>query len=905
LKTLGRSLGLGGVVAVSIGAMIGGGLFVLPGLAAAVTGPSLWLAFLIAGLLALPAALSKAELATGMPASGGTYLFIERSLGPLAGTVAGIGAALSLVFKACFALIGLSWYLAVLIRVPDTDSPQLLRGTGLALLLLLAILNGFGVARVGRIQKLLVNLSLSLLALMVAGGMPSIRAANLEPMLPNGLGGLLAASAFVFVSYAGVTKIAAIAEEVRQPERNIPLGILLSLAIMAILYAVCSAVMLGVVHWQELDGDVTPLATLASRLAGEPLTSVAAVVAMLALTSVANSGILTASRFPFAMARDGLLPSFLAHVHPRLLTPIPAIAAIASLMAATILLLDVVKVVKLASGFQIFIFAAENFALIVFRESGVRWYRPSFRSPLYPWVQIGGVLGGMVLLVMLGPVAWLGVAGFSSLAVAWFLAWGRRHAGRTGLLQQVLRARPEAASPAGQPAPAVAGLPDMPAARSASVVVALFGQERSPETLLEIANVLRRSPGDGVDVLLFEEVPEQTVLADAPADDRAASFHRRVSARAEELQVTCRFDEVVSHDLRPSLFERVSASSCSWVLMAHRARRRYASIVRSPHERLVVRLPCDVALFRDAGIRTYRKILVFAEPGPHDALVVRTARELARVFGANVSFVGVIPESAQAAGERAASDYLAELVRMCPGGAESQLIRGDDRVSTIVHASVEHDLLLLAADSDHALARTFFPSESDRIAARAVSSVLLLRTPRHRTHDEVESLAASRGSRVDLLQVLVPSATRARLGVRDKRELFSALSDAFAQPLGLDPEEVEQAFWSRERLQNTAIGHSVAIPHATLSEARRTMVGVFTMRSEIDYHAGGNEGVRFCFAAVGPPSERQSHLELLARISSLLLKTSLLEDLRAASHPEDLRAAIARAQGEFDGGSPH
>ncbi|MFT5167925.1 MAG: APA family basic amino acid/polyamine antiporter, partial [Saprospiraceae bacterium] len=141
MKKLERSLSLWSVIAIGIGGMLGSGIFVLPGLAAAKTGPSVWLAYLLAGLCVLPAALSKSELATAMPTTGGTYVYIERAFGPLFGTISGIGLWLSLMLKSSFALVGFGAYLIVLADLP-------LIPISLTFLGLILILNVFGVKKV-------------------------------------------------------------------------------------------------------------------------------------------------------------------------------------------------------------------------------------------------------------------------------------------------------------------------------------------------------------------------------------------------------------------------------------------------------------------------------------------------------------------------------------------------------------------------------------------------------------------------------------------------------------------------------------------------------------------------------------------------------------------------------------
>ena len=230
-RGLERNLGLYAVFTISIGAMIGSGIFVLPGLAAEITGPSVMLAFLLAGAIVLPAALSKSEMATAMPEAGGTYLYIDRAMGPLMGTVAGIGVWFALVFKAAFALAGLGGYLGHLADIP-------VKPVALGIAVALITLNVLGAKVTGRAQALLVTGVLSVIAYFVMRGSINVDSTNFEPFLKDGFSGLLTATALIFVSYAGVTKIASVAEEVKRPSRNIPLGILISIGLMMILYGV-------------------------------------------------------------------------------------------------------------------------------------------------------------------------------------------------------------------------------------------------------------------------------------------------------------------------------------------------------------------------------------------------------------------------------------------------------------------------------------------------------------------------------------------------------------------------------------------------------------------------------------------------------------------------------------------
>jgi APA family basic amino acid/polyamine antiporter len=439
-----RDLGLYATITISMGAMIGSGIFVLPALGFTKAGPAVILAYIAAGLVVLPAALSKAEMATAMPESGGTYLYIDRAMGPLFGTVAGIGAWFSLVFKSSFALVGLGAYLLLLVPL----SGGLVKVVALGLAALIVALNIVGTKQSGKAQSIIVTAVVVALAAYVLNSGVVVDTTRFQPFADEGTGGIVTAAAFVFVSYAGVTKIASVAEEVEDPDRNLPLGILISMGIMMVLYTLVVAAVVGLNDPGLLSTSgpnggpsLTPMADGAGQLFGGVGVVAIALVAVLALTSMANAGVLASSRFPLAMSRDSLAPGGLARVSERFKTPRNAILLTGGLLLALIAFVPVVELAKLASAFQILVFSIVNVALVVFRTSGVESYQPSFRAPGYPFVQIAGVVGGLALLTRMGPLPIVGAAAIIVGGVAWYLFYGRARTDREGALDVLLAQR--------------------------------------------------------------------------------------------------------------------------------------------------------------------------------------------------------------------------------------------------------------------------------------------------------------------------------------------------------------------------------------------------------------------------------------------------------------------------------
>ena len=439
-----RDLGLYATITISMGAMIGSGIFVLPALGFTKAGPAVILAYLLAGLVVLPAALSKAEMATAMPESGGTYLYIDRAMGPLFGTVAGLGAWFSLVFKSSFALVGLGAYLLLLVPL----SGGLVKAVALGLAGLIVVLNVVGTEQSGKAQSIIVTVVVVALAAYVLNAGVAVEPARFGGFTENGAGGVVTAAAFVFVSYAGVTKIASVAEEVENPDRNLPLGMLGSMGIMMAVYALVVGAVVGLNDPAVLSTggpnggpSLTPMADGAGQLLGGAGVTVIAVVAVLALTSMANAGVLASSRFPLAMSRDSLAPARLARVSKRFKTPRNAIVLTGVLLLALIAFVPVVELAKLASAFQILVFSFVNVALIAFRVSGVESYQPSFRAPGYPYVQIVGLVGGLALLTQMGTLPIVGAGAIIVGGIGWYLAYGRARTDREGALGAIIEHR--------------------------------------------------------------------------------------------------------------------------------------------------------------------------------------------------------------------------------------------------------------------------------------------------------------------------------------------------------------------------------------------------------------------------------------------------------------------------------
>ncbi len=433
-----KRLGLVDVYVICTGAMFSSGFFLLPGIAAAKAGPSVILAYLTASLVMVPAMLATAELSTTLPRAGGIYYFIDRSFGPVMGTIGGMGAWLVLLFKSSFALVGFGAYLALVFKLP-------VEPLAIGLTVVFAGLNVFGVKESAGVQRVLVLLLVLIMVFYVANGLwwvaeqgfGEINRERMTPFFPFGVEVLPATVGMVFVSYAGLTKVANVAEEVSRPERNLPLGMAAALITVTMVYLLGVYAMLSAIPPEILHEDLTPVATASHQfLAWMPAHTGLALVlaaAFSAFASTGNAGLMAASRLPMAMARDGLAAQPLAKISP-LGTPAISVLVTAGFMILAIAFLNVEALARMASAFLLFVFVLLNLSLVVFRESRIKSYVPVFPVPFYPWTPIAGVVMSTALILVLGWQYVLFLTAVITLSLLWYRFYGAKRVDRRGAI---------------------------------------------------------------------------------------------------------------------------------------------------------------------------------------------------------------------------------------------------------------------------------------------------------------------------------------------------------------------------------------------------------------------------------------------------------------------------------------
>lgn len=428
-----KQLGLLDVFCIAAGAMISSGLFVLPGIAYAACGPAVIVAYIVAGVIVIPSLLSKAELGTAMPRAGGDYFYISRSMGPAAGTLGGFASWFSLALKSAFALVGIGAFTIILF--PNVNEIQI-KIIAIAFCVFFTILNLKSVKHTGLLQDFLVIILMAILFIYVILGFKSVEFSRFT--YGNSFGSIIPVVGLVFISFGGLTKVTSIAEEIKNPKKNLPLGMFLAFFIVLALYIFVIFVTVGVLDSKILSGSRISISEGAKVFMGSFGMIILAIAALLAFFSTANAGILSSSRFPLAMSRDHLLPQFFGKIDKKSNTPFVSIILTSIFMIVVICFLNLENLIKVASTMKIILFLYVNISVIVMRESKIQTYRPSFRSPLYPWLQIAAILIYGFLIIKMGKIPLIITGCFVVLSFLWYLIYVRSRVRRKSALIHIV-----------------------------------------------------------------------------------------------------------------------------------------------------------------------------------------------------------------------------------------------------------------------------------------------------------------------------------------------------------------------------------------------------------------------------------------------------------------------------------
>jgi len=393
-----RTLNLLDATAVGIGAIIGAGIFVVLGLAIGYAGPAVVISIIIAGIVASFTAFSFAELGSAIPKEGGAYTYAYQLISPFAAFVVGClwlfaqivaGAAISLGFASYFVAIFPMFSLKIVAVVAA---------------LTLTFLNLVGTKQSTTVNNVLVILKIAVLGLFIGFGIFHFHPQNLSQFSPNGISGILQGAGFIFFAYLGFGRIAALGEEVKNPERNLPLSVLMALVVSVVMYVLTGLTATGLQDYRILAQSGSPLATAAEATGNLTLVAAVSVGALIATASVLLTNLIGSSRVAFAMARNGQLPKSIARVSSKFGTPYISVLAMGALLTVLAFALDLKQTVAITSFAILATHLIVNLSAIRLRK---KIPTPAkFKVPYHPLIPSLGIVSCIILMFSLPPESW-------------------------------------------------------------------------------------------------------------------------------------------------------------------------------------------------------------------------------------------------------------------------------------------------------------------------------------------------------------------------------------------------------------------------------------------------------------------------------------------------------------------
>ncbi len=735
--TFARDLGLFDATMIGVGAMIGAGIFVLTGIAAGVSGPASILAFALNGAVTLLTAFAYAELASAIPRAGGGYSFVRMAFPGAVGFTAGWMLWFAYTVACSLYALGFAGYFweFFLKYMPGFASGAMgLIGEHTAVLLVTVLvgvafirLNVRGAEVTGFAENVLTVSKLIVLAIFVFYGLkrvaaePTAAAESFNPFFPLGAGGVLVAMGLTFIAFQGYDLIATVAEEIKEPKKNIPRATFIALAITLTMYLLILFVSLGAVDagdtpsWQFL-GRYKETAIVRAAEDFMPAFGVAVIVVggLLSTMSALNATVMAASRVAFSMARDAWLPDPVAKIDPKRRTPRVAIIATGAILLVMALTLPIETVGSAASLIFLLTFALVNLSVIVLRRKAPEIKR-RYKVPFYPYVPILGIVLNVFLAIYqftFQPLAWFVTAGWIVLGLLIYFAWAEKRA---------VHETPQVLVPGGRE----------PAAPTGYSVLVPVANPDNVGRLLDTACPIARAHDGRVVVLAVVNVPRQLPIHEGLRfvhhKDR---LFRVAREHASSYGVPCDCEVIVAHHIYDGILSAARRLRPDLLLMGWKGYTNTRErIFGEVSDHVIRHAPCDLMFLKIGQESERHRVLLPTAGGPHARLAAEFLGILAQADRMSVTACYVVPPDASRE-ERDQADMWIEktLERFADGGGvEKLLIESDSVAGGIAKASKDFDLVVLGAAKEPLFRRLLVGDIATKIVRYSPASVMLVK----------------------------------------------------------------------------------------------------------------------------------------------------------------------------------
>lgn len=735
--TFARDLGLFDATMIGVGAMIGAGIFVLTGIASGEAGPASILAFALNGFVTLLTAFAYAELASAIPRAGGGYSFVRMAFPGATGFVAGWMLWFAYTVACSLYALGFAGYFWEFLEKYLHSFTSLAYGlvgdhvASLIITILIVVLfitlNIRGAAVTGKAENILTVSKIIVLGIFIYFGFseiingPTEVAKSFTPFLPKGLGGVLVAMGLTFIAFEGYDLIATVAEEIKDPEKNIPRATFISLSVTIVIYMLILFVSLaaidpeGMASWEFL-GKFKETAIVRAAEAFMPALGVGLIVfgGLLSTTSALNATVMAASRVAFSMGRDLLLPKQVSEIHPKRRTPHIAIILTGVVLLAMALTLPIEAVGSAASLIFLLTFAMVNLSVIALRRKYPEIPR-KYKVPLYPVIPILGFSINIFLAVYqfnFQPLAWYITIGWVALGLFLYYAVFEKQASvfePKVLLKDISLAEPD---------------------KEPCVLIALHNPD-NVEALIDIGLPIAQQRNLRLVVMSVVLVPTQMPIHEGL---RFAHHKENILNKSKQIAhkrgVELFTDTVIAHSASDGIFasaekQNAQALVMGWKGFTNARDRMFGEIA----DKVIRHAPCDLFLYK-IGISNKVKTCLLPTAGGPNAIVASTViGAIAKENSITVTTGYIVPENASEQVRSEAEKRMDETLAKMDSSVKrnKKIIESNSVAGGIAKASKEYDLVVIGAAKEQFFNKMLFGEIPEKVARYSPTSVLVVK----------------------------------------------------------------------------------------------------------------------------------------------------------------------------------
>jgi amino acid transporter len=726
-----RELGLLEATTLGVGAMIGAGIFILSGMAAGIAGPAATVSYILCGLMTLFTALSYSELSSSIPLAGGGYTFVHQGIGGFIAFLCGWALIFGSVVACALYALGFAEHFTPLVELATRLSPSVkFSAFGIALLLLL--LNVKGTKESGKTQNLFTLAKVAMLIVFIGLCIPFVKPQSFQQFAPFGFTGIISATALIYISFFGFEQISSASEEIKNPQKNLPRAILLSLLVPTVIYVAVVLVSVGILDYQTLGTTAAPLVLIAERVLGSYGLLFVLIAGLLSTTSALNATILTASRETYAMGRDGYLPGKIFRLHPKFKTPYTAIAVVGVIVLFFTLSGEVESVAHLANFCFLFALILVNLSVIMLRKKEPRLKRP-FKLPWHPLIPLLAIACNVLILAFMSPHTYLLGAGWLGLGSLVYLVYSKEQketVEKHRWLKEILE-RQE---------------------RKEYKILVPVANPKTLAMLMSTACAIAKKYDGEVLALHVLEVPHGTPLRKGLAD---FSQQRLLLARAESMarKERVRFDKMIklTHRLSYGILETARDEDCNFIIMGRSGPEKMLDKILTTVVDIVLKeAPCNVAIVHGERMEEVRRVIVTATDNTNSRLAAELSPALVDKFKADlfvfhaIAFDSGPDEETQA---KAWVDSFTEKANL-KVKSERRILKAKDPADAIAGQIQEGDLLLMGESKGGTLEQLFFSSVPDEVAERIKVPMVIFKRFQPKKRSWVERIIAGKTASV-------------------------------------------------------------------------------------------------------------------------------------------------------------